>query len=54
MTVLDALDASGDRLPDCMRRIGVHGYIGPPVFCGLDRGMQLRFGVFGGFDVAER
>jgi hypothetical protein len=47
MTVFNALDARGDRLADCTRRVRVHGYVGSPIFGGLNRRMNLRFGKLG-------
>ena len=47
MTMLDALDARGDRLSDRTRHIRVYGYIRAPIVGGFSRGAKLRFSVLG-------
>ena len=50
MSMLDAFDAGGNGLSDRPGRIGMYGHIGAPIFGGLDRGANFRFGVLGRFD----
>src|SRR4051794_26052936 len=50
MPVFDASDAGGDRLSDRTRRIRMHGHIGAPILCRLDRGTYFHLGVLGRFD----
>jgi hypothetical protein len=50
MSVLNGLDAGGDRLADRPRHICVNGNVSAPILCGLDRCMDLRFGILDRFD----
>src|SRR5690349_10550002 len=50
MTVIDALDAGGNGLPDRGWRICVYGHVGAPIAGSLNRGADLGFGILRRFD----